>query len=80
MVKADTREHYYYVVVDSDVMIVKSFNKRLLKKALSIKEAAIKCRVRHYNDAYQYALSYSVNTGIEGRPRYISLTGNDYID
>lgn len=64
------REHYYYVF-DSD--IVKAFNQKDLKKA-GYDLTQLKMRTRHYYEASRFLHT------IGQRPRYVSLTGNDFID
>lgn len=64
------REHYYYVYDD---VIVKAFNRKQASQAgYDIKHLRLRCR--HFYDAASYLRQRHI------RPKYVSLTGNDFID
>lgn len=77
---ADKREHYYYVCKKYGIQVIKSFNKKAMRKELHITDTDILTRTRHYEDAYHYAIAYAANNGYSERPEYVTLTGNDFID
>lgn len=74
------REHYYYVLKDYGLRIVKAFNKKQMRQQQGVKDADIIARFRHYTEAYTYAHKYYQSNGYSSRPYYESLTGSDFID
>lgn len=80
MVQKDKREHYYYVTKHNGVCVVKSFNKKLMRKNAGVTDNDIVGRFRHFDAAMTFAAKYSAANGYTTRPFYLSLTGNDIID
>lgn len=80
MITKDKREHYYYVCRKNGIQVIKSFNKKIMRKELGITDDYIICRTRHYDEAYTFAFFYSQKNEYETRPEYLSITGNDTVD